>query len=168
MNAFRAGELDVLVATTVIEVGVDVANATVMAILDADRFGIAQLHQLRGRVGRGSHASTCWLVTQQPGDDEIGAGNPRVEALVATTDGFELAEIDLDLRGEGTLMSTSQKGRSDLKLASLRRDRNLVELAREVAFEIVDADPGLTGHPGLTDELDLLFSESDEQFLAKS
>ncbi len=168
MNAFRAGELDVLVATTVIEVGVDVANATVMAILDADRFGIAQLHQLRGRVGRGSHASTCWLVTQQPGDGEIGAGNPRVEALVATTDGFELAEIDLDLRGEGTLMSTSQKGRSDLKLASLRRDRNLVELARAVAFEIVDADPGLTGHPGLTDELDLLFSESDEQFLAKS
>ncbi len=168
MDAFRAGELDVLVATTVIEVGVDVANATVMAILDADRFGIAQLHQLRGRVGRGSHASTCWLVTQQPGDDEIGAGNPRVEALVATTDGFELAEIDLDLRGEGTLMSTSQKGRSDLKLASLRRDRNLVELAREVAFEIVDADPGLTGHRGLTDELDLLFSESDEQFLAKS
>ena len=168
MNAFRAGELDVLVATTVIEVGVDVANATVMAILDADRFGIAQLHQLRGRVGRGAPASTCWLVTQQPGDDEIGVGNPRVEALVATTDGLELAEIDLDLRGEGTLMSTSQKGRSDLKLASLRRDRNLVELAREVAFEIVDADPGLTGHPGLTDELDLLFSESDEQFLAKS
>ena len=81
-------------------------------------------------------------------------GNPRVEALVATTDGFELAEIDLDLRGEGTLMSTSQKGRSDLKLASLRRDRNLVELAREAAFEIVDADPELAGHPELADELD--------------
>ena len=168
MDAFRAGELDVLVATTVIEVGVDVPNATVMAILDADRFGIAQLHQLRGRVGRGAHASTCWLVTQQPSDDEARAGNPRVEALVATTDGFELAEIDLDLRGEGTLMSTSQKGRSDLKLASLRRDRNLVELARDVAFEIVDADPELAGHPGLADELDLLFSESDEQFLTKS
>jgi ATP-dependent DNA helicase RecG len=168
MDSFRAGELDVLVATTVIEVGVDVPNATVMAILDADRFGIAQLHQLRGRVGRGAHASTCWLVTQQPSDDEARAGNPRVEALVATTDGFELAEIDLDLRGEGTLMSTSQKGRSDLKLASLRRDRNLVELAREVAFEIVDADPELAGHPGLADELDLLFSESDEQFLSKS
>ncbi len=168
MDAFRAGNVDVLVATTVIEVGVDVANATVMAILDADRFGIAQLHQLRGRVGRGAHASTCWLVTQQPADDEVGVGNPRVEALVATTDGFELAEVDLDLRGEGTLMSTSQKGRSDLKLASLRRDRNLVELAREVAFEIVDADPELARHSGLADELDLLFSESDEQFLAKS
>ena len=168
MESFRSAELDVLVATTVIEVGVDVPNATVMAILDADRFGIAQLHQLRGRVGRGAHASTCWLVTQQPVDDDLGAGNPRIEALVASTDGFELAEIDLDLRGEGTLMSTSQKGRSDLKLASLRRDRNLVALARDVAFEIVDADPGLAGHGGLADELSLLFSESDEEFLASS
>jgi ATP-dependent DNA helicase RecG len=168
MNSFRVGDLDVLVATTVIEVGVDVPNATVMAILDADRFGIAQLHQLRGRVGRGAHASTCWLVTQQRNEPGDPVGNPRVEALVATTDGFELAEIDLDLRGEGTLMSTSQKGRSDLKLASLRRDRNLVELAREAAFEIVDADPELAGHPELADELALVFSESDEEFLAKS
>ncbi|HSL72987.1 MAG TPA: ATP-dependent DNA helicase RecG [Ilumatobacteraceae bacterium] len=168
MEAFRTGALDVLVATTVIEVGVDVPNATLMAILDADRFGIAQLHQLRGRVGRGVHASTCWLVTRQPADDDIGAGNPRVEALVASTDGFELAEIDLDLRGEGTLMSTAQKGRSDLKLASLRRDRPLVELAREVAFEIVDADPDLSDHPGLADELALLLSDDDEEFLAKS
>jgi ATP-dependent DNA helicase RecG len=168
MEAFRAGDLDVLVATTVIEVGVDVPNATVMAILDADRFGIAQLHQLRGRVGRGAHASTCWLLTKQPDDEAIGAGNPRVEALVASTDGFELAEIDLELRGEGTLMSTSQKGRSDLKLASLRRDRRLVELAREVAFEIVDGDPELADHQALADELDLLFSDDDEAFLAKS
>ena len=165
MDSFRAGDLDVLVATTVIEVGVDVPNATVMVILDADRFGIAQLHQLRGRVGRGQHASTCWLVTQPPEDPTDTAGNPRVEALVATTDGFELAEVDLDLRGEGTLMSTAQKGRSDLKLASLRRDRNLVALAREVAFEIVDADPLLDRHPDLADELDLLFSETDEEFL---
>jgi ATP-dependent DNA helicase RecG len=168
MESFRAGATDVLVATTVIEVGVDVPNATVMVILDADRFGIAQLHQLRGRVGRGAHASTCWLVTQQREEPGDPIGNPRVEALVATTDGFELAEIDLDLRGEGTLMSTSQKGRSDLKLASLRRDRNLVELAREAAFEIVDADPELAGHPELADELALVFSESDEAFLAKS
>jgi ATP-dependent DNA helicase RecG len=163
MDLFRAGRLDVLVATTVIEVGVDVPNATVMVILDADRFGIAQLHQLRGRVGRGEHASTCWLVTQ-----EAEEGNPRVEALVATTDGFELAEVDLDLRGEGTLMSSSQKGRSDLKLASLRRDRKLVELAREAAFEIVDADPRLDAHPDLADELDLIFSDRDEEFLTKS
>jgi ATP-dependent DNA helicase RecG len=163
MGLFRSGQLDVLVATTVIEVGVDVPNATVMVILDADRFGIAQLHQLRGRVGRGGHASTCWLVTQ-----EQEGGNPRVEALVASTDGFELAEVDLDLRGEGTLMSTSQKGRSDLKLASLRRDRELVSLARDAAFEIVDADPHLAQHPVLRDELDLLFTEEDEGFLTKS
>ena len=121
MERFRRADLDVLVATTVIEVGVDVPNATVMVILDADRFGIAQLHQLRGRVGRAHHVSRCWLVTA-----ESPEGNARVEALVASTDGFELAEVDLDLRGEGTLMNTAQKGRNDLKLASLRRDRELV------------------------------------------
>jgi len=163
MESFRRGELDVLVATTVIEVGVDVPNATVMVIVDADRFGIAQLHQLRGRVGRGVHPSTCWLVTQ-----EVEGRNPRVEALVATTDGFELAEVDLDLRGEGTLMNTAQKGRSDLRLASLRRDRELVALAREVAFEIVDPDPMLENHPLLLDELRLLFTADDEAFLFKN
>jgi ATP-dependent DNA helicase RecG len=163
MDLFRDSGLDVLVATTVIEVGVDVPNATVMVILDADRFGIAQLHQLRGRVGRGRHASRCWLVTQHT--DE---GNRRVEALVASSDGFELAEVDLELRGEGTLMSTAQKGRSDLKLASLRRDRELVELAREAAFEIVDSDPDMSAHPLLLDELDLLFTDEDEGFLTKS
>jgi ATP-dependent DNA helicase RecG len=162
MDLFRAGGLDVLVATTVVEVGVDVPNATVMVILDADRFGIAQLHQLRGRVGRGEHPSTCWLVTQHTDEQ-----SPRVEALVATTDGFELAEVDLDLRGEGTLMSSAQKGRSDLKLASLRRDRRLVERAREAAFEIVDGDPGLDAHGALADELDLIFSDRDEEFLSK-
>ncbi|HWL41687.1 MAG TPA: ATP-dependent DNA helicase RecG [Ilumatobacter sp.] len=162
MDLFRRGALDVLVATTVIEVGVDVPNATVMVIIDADRFGIAQLHQLRGRVGRGKHPSTCWLVTAS--DDP----NPRVEALVATTDGFELAEVDLELRGAGTLMSTAQKGRSDLKLASLRRDRELVELARAAAFELVDASPGLAGHPVLADELTLLFSDEAAEFLTKS
>jgi len=162
MELFRSGALDVLVATTVIEVGVDVPNATIMVILDADRFGIAQLHQLRGRVGRGGHRSRCWLVTKL----EEGR-NPRVEALVDSTDGFELAEVDLDLRGEGTLMSTSQKGRSDLKLASLRRDRELVQLARDAAFEIVDADRELARHPVLLDELDLLFTDEDEEFLSR-
>ncbi|MEP1123097.1 MAG: hypothetical protein ABJH68_04305 [Ilumatobacter sp.] len=137
-----------------------------MAITVADRFGIAQLHQLRGRVGRGEHASTCWLVTQ-PNEEDPEAGNPRIEALVATTDGFELAEVDLDLRGEGTLMSTSQKGRSDLKLASLRRDRKLVEQARASAFAIVDGDPDLATHPLLADELDLIFSDRDEAFLSR-
>ncbi len=163
MDRFRRGEVDVLVATTVIEVGVDVPNATVMVILDADRFGIAQLHQLRGRVGRGRHESECWLVTQ-----EVEGENPRVQALVDSTDGFVLAEVDLELRGEGTLMNTAQKGRSDLKLASLRRDRELVELARSVAFELVDADPLLTANPLLLDEVRLLFTDDDEAFLFKS
>lgn len=162
MNAFRTQKIDVLVATTVIEVGVDVPNATAMVILDADRFGIAQLHQLRGRVGRGAISSECYLVTsaEEPG--------PRVQALVATTDGFELAEIDLDLRGEGAIKDTRQKGRSDLNLASLRRDRDLIELARTAAFEIVDGDPLLTSHTTLRDELELLLTEEEIEFLFKS
>ncbi|MFM8268164.1 MAG: ATP-dependent DNA helicase RecG [Ilumatobacteraceae bacterium] len=163
MERFRAGDIDVLVATTVIEVGVDVPNATVIVVLDADRFGIAQLHQLRGRVGRGVHASQCWLVTAHTEGD-----SPRLEALVASTDGFELAEIDLDLRGEGTLMGAAQKGRSDLRLASLRRDRDLVAEARRAAFEIVDVDPLLVEHPVLRDELRLLFTDDDVEFLLQS
>lgn len=162
MNAFRANDLDVLVATTVIEVGVDVPNATAMVVLDADRFGIAQLHQLRGRVGRGEHASSCWLVTSS---DEA---NPRIDALVGSTDGFELAEIDLELRGEGTLMSSAQKGRSDLRLASLRRDRELIEQAREVAFRIIDEDPELTNSEVLRSEISLLLSEREGDYLTKS
>ena len=169
MDRFRRGELDVLVATTVIEVGVDVPNATVMVILDADRFGIAQLHQLRGRVGRGAHESQCWLVTKPSDDPTVAdAANPRLEALVASADGFHLAEVDLDLRGAGTLMSSAQKGRSDLRLASLRRDRELVGLARDAAFEIVDADPVLAHHPGLLDELRLLLTDEDTEFLTRS
>ncbi len=169
MGAFRRGELDVLVATTVIEVGVDVPNATVMVIIDADRFGIAQLHQLRGRVGRGTERSSCWLVTSgKPAPDGSVESNPRIEALVATTDGFELAEVDLDLRGEGTLMNTAQKGRSDLKLASLRRDRELVVLARQAAFDVIDRDLRLADHPDLRDELELFLSAQDEEFLFKS
>jgi ATP-dependent DNA helicase RecG len=166
MDAFRRGETDVLVATTVIEVGVDVPNATVMVILDADRFGIAQLHQLRGRVGRGVHESRCWLVTQP--DPDAPADSPRIQALVDSTDGFVLAEVDLDLRGEGTIMNTAQKGRSDLRLASLRRDREMIEQARQVAFEIVDADPTFERNTLLADELALLFSAEDAAFLFKS
>jgi ATP-dependent DNA helicase RecG len=163
MDLFRVGRLDVLVATTVIEVGVDVANATVMVVLDADRFGIAQLHQLRGRVGRGEHPSRCWLVTQQ--SDE--GTSPRVDALVASNDGFELAEVDLELRGEGTIMGERQKGRSDLRLASLRRDRETVATAREVAFEIVDGPGGISAQPGLADELRLFVGDEEADFLLK-
>jgi ATP-dependent DNA helicase RecG len=164
MAAFRAGNLDVLVATTVIEVGVDVPNATVMVILDADRFGIAQLHQLRGRVGRGAAASTCWLV----GAGATPDGKARLEAMVRTTDGFDLAEVDLDLRGEGTLMGERQKGRNDLKLASLRRDRVWVERAREVAFDLIDGDPDLTAHPALRAEVEVFLPDEDADYLLKS
>lgn len=158
MEAFRAGRHDVLVATTVIEVGVDVANATVMVILDADRFGIAQLHQLRGRVGRGAAVSWCFLLAK----GETPESEARLSALERSTDGFELAEIDLDLRGEGTIMGARQKGRNDLRLASLRRDRDWVAKARAVAFELVDADPTMASHPALAEEIDLLLGPDDE------
>jgi ATP-dependent DNA helicase RecG len=181
MHQFREGRLDVLVATTVIEVGVDVPNATVMVVLDADRFGIAQLHQLRGRVGRGSERSWCYLVSAS----DTPEAEARLEALVKTTDGFALAEVDLDLRGEGTIMGERQKGRSDLKLASLRRDRAWVEQARDVAFAIVDGTEGdagagsadgrggasgrggLDGHPALLEEVALFLDEEDQEFLLK-
>ena len=172
MSAFRDGRLQVLVATTVIEVGVDVPNATVMVVLDADRFGIAQLHQLRGRVGRGADASFCFLVTGSGGaegdDDERAEGNARLEAMVRTDDGFELAEVDLDIRGEGTIFSDRQKGRSDLKLASLRRDRTVVQDARDAAEQIVDRHPSLAELPELEDELRLFLDDEDEAFLFKS
>jgi ATP-dependent DNA helicase RecG len=165
MHRFRGGELDVLVATTVIEVGVDVPNATVMVILDAGRFGIAQLHQLRGRVGRGAARSYCHLL----GEASTPEGRARLEALVRSTDGFELAEIDLDLRGEGTIMGERQKGRNDLTLASLRRDRTWVERAREVAFELVGDDPSLAAHPLLAEEVTAVLADGDAaEFLLKS
>jgi ATP-dependent DNA helicase RecG len=164
MASFRNGELDVLVATTVIEVGVDVANATVMVVEDADRFGIAQLHQLRGRVGRGAAVSYCFLL----GEGSTPEGEARLSALERTTDGFELAEVDLELRGEGTILGTRQKGRSDLKLASLRRDKDLVALAREVAFEMVDADPALALLPILREEVEELVDPEEREFLFKS
>ena len=164
MAAFRDGDLDVLVATTVIEVGVDVPNATVMVILDADRFGIAQLHQLRGRVGRGADASTCWLL----GEPASADGQARLQALVDTDDGFALAEVDLDLRGEGTVMGERQKGRNDLRLASLRRDREWVERARAVAEHIVGDDPSLDAYPELREELDVMLPVGDEtEYLLK-
>ena len=132
MARFRAGELDVLVATTVIEVGVDVPNATIMIVQEADRFGLAQLHQLRGRVGRGAEQSYCLLVSR-PRANYRGGAAERLEALVATTDGFELAERDLEIRGEGQLLGARQSGLSDLRFVRLRRDQALLERAGEVA-----------------------------------
>jgi ATP-dependent DNA helicase RecG len=139
MARFKAGELDVLVATTVIEVGVDVPNATVMIVQEADRFGLAQLHQLRGRVGRGGEQSYCLLVSRAK-EELTETAQRRLEALVATTDGFELAEVDLDLRGGGQLLGTRQHGISDLRFAHIRRDRGLLERAREVARTGLDLE----------------------------
>jgi ATP-dependent DNA helicase RecG len=164
MGQFRRGGLDVLVTTTVIEVGVDVPNATVMVVQDAGRFGLAQLHQLRGRVGRGLAQSWCWLLGNAGGVD----AEERLRAMESTNDGFELAEVDLDLRGEGTILGVRQKGASDLKLASLRRDRALVALAREVAFELVDGHPGLEGLDELAAEIRLLLDPAEREYLFKS
>src|SRR5579862_401054 len=139
MRQFAAHELDVLVATTVIEVGVDVPNATIMIVQEADRFGLAQLHQLRGRVGRGAEQSYCLLVSRQV-EELSETAERRLQALVDTTDGFELAEIDLDLRREGQLLGTRQSGWSDLRFTKLRPDRDLIERAREIAVDLRDED----------------------------
>jgi ATP-dependent DNA helicase RecG len=154
MARFKARELDVLVATTVIEVGVDVPNATVMIVQEADRFGLAQLHQLRGRVGRGAEQSYCLLVSR-PKEELTEAAVRRLEALVGTTDGFELAEVDLELRGEGQLLGTRQSGLSDLRFTKLRADRALLERARAVAQELIDVEGPLD------DELERAFAEVD-------
>jgi ATP-dependent DNA helicase RecG len=139
MADFKARELDVLVSTTVIEVGVDVPNATIMIVQEADRFGLAQLHQLRGRVGRGADQSYCLLVSR-PREELTEEAQRRLEALVDTTDGFELAEVDLELRGEGQLLGTRQSGLPDLKFASLARDRRLIEKAKTWAARLADEE----------------------------
>ena len=139
MHRFKEGELDVLVATTVIEVGVDVPNATIMIVQEADRFGLAQLHQLRGRVGRGAEQSYCLLISRDKAE-LTDAAQSRLQALVDTTDGFELAEVDLELRGEGQLLGTRQSGWSDLRFTRLREDRDLIERARSLAHELVDLE----------------------------
>jgi len=153
MARFKAGELDVLVATTVIEVGVDVANATVMIVQEADRFGLAQLHQLRGRVGRGAEQSYCLLVSR-PREELTESAIERLEALVETADGFELAERDLEIRGEGQLAGARQSGLSDLRFVRLRRDRELLERARDAAH-------GLEGEGLLEGDVDRLLGEAE-------
>jgi ATP-dependent DNA helicase RecG len=164
MDQFRRGDLDVLVATVVVEVGVDVPEATVIVIEDAWRFGLAQLHQLRGRVGRGAHRGTCFLLGEPPSPE----GVRRLEAMVASTDGFELAEVDLEVRGEGTLLGARQRGRSDLRLASLRLDRDLLESARQAAAEVA-ADPAAMADGGdLVDELRLFVDDDEADYLFKS
>ena len=145
ITAFASGETQVLVSTTVVEVGVDVPEASVMVIDHADRFGLAQLHQLRGRVGRGAAASYCLLVN----DSRNALARQRLEVLVRSNDGFEIAEMDLRLRGPGQVLGTRQSGLPDLALASLTDDGEVLEQARRVAQEIVSVDPDLEHHPGL-------------------
>ncbi|MGE5461168.1 MAG: ATP-dependent DNA helicase RecG [Solirubrobacterales bacterium] len=158
MEAFRSGEHHLLISTTVIEVGVDVPNATVMLVENAERFGLAQLHQLRGRIGRGAYPSTCVLFdgSKEP-TEEVRA---RLEAMVSTTDGFELADQDLRLRGEGTLFDVRQSGLPDLKLARLAEDLDLVKRARARAFALIETDPELKEHPTLLAELRTRFERS--------
>jgi ATP-dependent DNA helicase RecG len=165
MAATTAGEVDVLVATTVIEVGVDVPNATAMVVLDADRFGVSQLHQLRGRVGRGSAGGVCLLVTQAP------PGNPsrtRLDAVAATTDGFALARVDLEQRREGDVLGARQSGgRSSLRILRVLRDEKVIEQARQEATTLVATDPDLITHPALVAELTQLLDDEQQAYLER-
>ena len=166
MQAFAAGSIDVLVATTVVEVGVDVPNASTMVILEADRFGVSQLHQLRGRVGRGSVPGLCLLVTES----EVGtSGRARVEAVAATLDGFALAEVDLELRGEGDVLGAAQSGaRSSLRLLRVVTDADLIARARSAAEDILASDPALLSHRPLSDEIERRVGQQERAALAKN
>ncbi|MET0862332.1 MAG: ATP-dependent DNA helicase RecG [Microbacterium sp.] len=166
MQSFARGDIDVLVATTVVEVGVDVANASTMAILEADRFGVSQLHQLRGRVGRGGVPGLCLLVTEAP------RGTPareRVDAVAATLDGFALAEVDLELRGEGDVLGDAQSGaRSSLRLLRVVNDADLIAEARVAAEAVLEEDPALVRHPGLAAAIERRVSMQERAALSKS
>ena len=165
MRGFAAGTVDVLVATTVVEVGVNVPNATAMVIMDADRFGVSQLHQLRGRVGRGSAAGLCLLVTEAP---EASPARSRLDAVAATLDGFELSRIDLEQRREGDVLGQAQSGtRSSLRMLAVIDDEEVIAAAREEAAALVAADPDLAGHPDLASALESLLDASREQYLEK-
>jgi ATP-dependent DNA helicase RecG len=160
MRSFAVGDTDVLVATTVIEVGVNVPNASMMIVRDADRFGISQLHQLRGRVGRGEHPGLCLLLTVT---EQSSVAMERIEAVAATTDGFELAERDLELRREGDILGTAQSGgRSTLRLLRVVEHGELIEHAREVAAALLSRDPALETAPGLAE---MLAREAEQQRL---
>ncbi|MFJ2533599.1 ATP-dependent DNA helicase RecG [Microbacterium maritypicum] len=166
MQSFARGDIDLLLATTVIEVGVDVPNASTMIVLDADRFGVSQLHQLRGRVGRGGVPGLCLLVTEA----EAGSlARDRVDAVAATLDGFALAEVDLELRGEGDVLGAAQAGvRSSLKLLRVVKDAGLIARARELAEGILSADPDMADHPGLREAIARRVSDEDRAALAKN
>ncbi|WP_431790559.1 ATP-dependent DNA helicase RecG [Kocuria palustris] len=165
MEAFAAGEIDLLICTTVVEVGVDVPNATLMVIVDADRFGISQLHQLRGRIGRGAHRSTCLLVTRR---DPEHPSRERIAAVAATTDGFELAQADLAQRREGDILGDAQSGgRSTLRLLRAVDDAGVIERARREAQAVLTADPGLEQHPQLLAAIRAALDEDTEKYLER-
>jgi ATP-dependent DNA helicase RecG len=165
MLAFADGQIDVLVTTTVVEVGVDVPNATMMVIMDADRFGVSQLHQLRGRVGRGSQPGLCLLVTEAP----AGQARERLDAVAATQDGFALSRLDLEQRREGDVLGAAQAGRrSSLKLLTLLRDEELIGEARQEAEELVGADPALAGQPALAAAITALLDAERAEYLEKA
>lgn len=163
MRRFREGEIEVLVATTVIEVGIDVPNATLMVIRSADRFGLSQLHQLRGRVGRGEHAASCLLACDPATPD----GERRIDAMVNSNDGFELSEIDLEIRGQGTVFGGTQSGAADLRLGDILRDHELLEAANSVAVQAVAEDPDGTFVSGVMHEVAELYGDS-AQWLTRS
>jgi ATP-dependent DNA helicase RecG len=166
MRAFAAGETDVLVATTVVEVGVDVPNATVMVVMDADRFGVSQLHQLRGRVARGKHQGLCLLVTEIPAATPTGQ---RLAAVAATSDGFELARLDLETRREGDILGAAQSGRrSGVRMLSLLEDEELIATARAEATALLETERGLADHPGLAAEVAALASDDRAEWLEKA
>lgn len=168
MLAFADGQIDVLVTTTVIEVGVDVPNATAMVVMDADRFGVSQLHQLRGRVGRGGYPGLCLLVTAAP---ETSPARDRLNAVAATTDGFALSELDLEQRREGDVLGSAQAGRrSSLKLLKLTKqaDKQIIIDARREATELIDADPALAGHPALAGAISVLLDAERAEYLEKA
>ncbi|GII55700.1 ATP-dependent DNA helicase RecG [Planotetraspora thailandica] len=166
MSAFSRGEIDVLVATTVIEVGVDVPNSSVMIIMDADRFGVSQLHQLRGRVGRGGLPGLCLLVSEAP---EGTPARARLDAVAATLDGFELSRVDLEQRREGDVLGAAQSGRkSSLKMLQLLRDEDVIELARAEAVAVLTDDPDLEAHPALRSELEAVVADEKAEFLEKA
>jgi ATP-dependent DNA helicase RecG len=166
MRAFAAGEIDVLVATTVVEVGVDVPNATVMVVMDADRFGVSQLHQLRGRVARGKHQGLCLLVTEAPTESATGY---RLAAVAGTSDGFELARLDLETRREGDILGAAQSGsRSGVRLLSLLEDEDLIATARTEAQALLESDRGLADHPGLAAEVAALATDERAEWLEKA
>ena len=161
MSGFKAGVIDILVSTTVIEVGVDVQNASLMVIVNSERFGLAQLHQLRGRVGRGRRASRCMLLVGGPIAEDA---TRRLDVMCETGDGFRVAEVDLEIRGPGEFLGTKQSGMPDLKVANIMRDAAVLDMARREAFALVDREPEFEGHPEFKRELERFWRGKVELF----